>query len=166
MASDLVSSDPVPQCPITALEHGNLSPGPQSQENVPQVAETVTTLNELDLLFSLMFDELLNGTTLVVSKSFTVHAADAPDKRQQHNSSSLEPQCQMTKYDSHDVNDRVGKSIRSLFDKYFNGENQVVSKSFTVTTADAFDKCQQQPDSTSSTSTLVTTVTTDGNFDL
>ncbi|GJY47941.1 hypothetical protein Tco_0437897 [Tanacetum coccineum] len=35
-----------------------------------------------------------------------------------------------------------------------------------VTTADASDKCQQQPDSTSSTSTLATTVTADGNFDL
>ncbi|GJS27865.1 hypothetical protein Tco_0488485 [Tanacetum coccineum] len=53
-----------------------------------------------------------------------------------------------------------------LFDEYFNGENQVVSKSFVVTTADASDKCQQQPDSTLSTSTLATTVTTDGNFDL
>ncbi|GKF23294.1 hypothetical protein Tco_0075616, partial [Tanacetum coccineum] len=53
------------------------------QENVPQAAETVTTLNELDLLFSLMFNELLNGTTQVVSKSSTINAADAPDKRQQ-----------------------------------------------------------------------------------
>ncbi|GKD19339.1 retrovirus-related pol polyprotein from transposon TNT 1-94, partial [Tanacetum coccineum] len=63
MASDHVSSDPVPQCPTTTLEQGSLSPGPQSQENVPQVAETVTTSNELDLLFSLMFNELFNGTT-------------------------------------------------------------------------------------------------------
>ncbi|GJV85824.1 hypothetical protein Tco_1525722 [Tanacetum coccineum] len=47
-----------------------------------------------------------------------------------------------------------------------NGENQVVSKSSAVTTADAFDKRQQQPDSTSSTSTLATTVTADGNFNL
>ncbi|GKG18518.1 hypothetical protein Tco_0372816 [Tanacetum coccineum] len=31
-----------------------------------------------------MFDELLNGTTLVVLKSSAVHAADAPNKRQQH----------------------------------------------------------------------------------
>ncbi|GJZ14713.1 hypothetical protein Tco_0550390 [Tanacetum coccineum] len=54
----------------------------------------------------------------------------------------------------------------SLFDEYFNGETQVVSKSFVVTTADASDKRQQQPDSTSSTSTLATTVTDDGNFDL
>ncbi|GJR52884.1 hypothetical protein Tco_1403405 [Tanacetum coccineum] len=53
-----------------------------------------------------------------------------------------------------------------LFDEYFNGENQVVSKSSAVTTADASDKRQQQPDSTSSTSTLATTVTADGNFDL
>ncbi|GJX06953.1 putative ribonuclease H-like domain-containing protein [Tanacetum coccineum] len=83
MASDHVSSDPVPQSPTTVLEQDSLSPGPQSQENVPQVAETVTTSNELDLLFSPMFDELLNGTTPVVSKSFAVHAADAPNKRQQ-----------------------------------------------------------------------------------
>nr|GEU91550.1 putative ribonuclease H-like domain-containing protein [Tanacetum cinerariifolium] len=62
-----------------------LSPGPESQENVPQAAETVTTSNELDFLFSLMFNELLNGTTQVVSKSFAANAADAPDKRQQQN---------------------------------------------------------------------------------
>ncbi|GJW19275.1 retrovirus-related pol polyprotein from transposon TNT 1-94 [Tanacetum coccineum] len=59
MASDHVSSDHVPQCSTTTLEHDSLSPGPQSQENVPQAAETVTTSNELDLLFSPMFDELL-----------------------------------------------------------------------------------------------------------
>ncbi|GJZ87892.1 hypothetical protein Tco_0659674 [Tanacetum coccineum] len=53
-----------------------------------------------------------------------------------------------------------------LFDEYFNGENQVVSKSSVVTTADASDKRQQQPDSTSSTSTLAITVSTNGNFDL
>ncbi|GJU25370.1 hypothetical protein Tco_1163991 [Tanacetum coccineum] len=35
-----------------------------------------------------------------------------------------------------------------------------------VTTADASDKRQQQPDSTSSTSTLATSVTANGNFDL
>ncbi|GJS68388.1 hypothetical protein Tco_0682953 [Tanacetum coccineum] len=69
------------------------------------------------------------------------------------------------KYDSYDVNDRVGKSSRSLFDEYFNGENLVVSKSFVVTTVDAFDKRQKQPYLTSSTSTLATTVTADGNFD-
>ncbi|GKD65709.1 gag-pol polyprotein, partial [Tanacetum coccineum] len=89
MASDHVSSDPVPQCPTTALEHDSLSPGPQSQENVPQATKTVTTPNELDLLFSPMFDELLNGTTQVVSKSSTVTTADAPNQRQkQHTTPS------------------------------------------------------------------------------
>ncbi|GJY75803.1 retrovirus-related pol polyprotein from transposon TNT 1-94 [Tanacetum coccineum] len=46
-------------------------------------AEIVTTSNELDLLFN--FDELLNGTTPVVSKSSAVHVADAPNQRQQQN---------------------------------------------------------------------------------
>ncbi|GJR87355.1 retrovirus-related pol polyprotein from transposon TNT 1-94 [Tanacetum coccineum] len=85
MASDHVSSDPGPQCSTTVLEQDSLSPGLQSQENVPQVAETVTTSNELELLYSLMFSELLNGNSPVVSKSSAVHAADNPDKRQQHN---------------------------------------------------------------------------------
>ncbi|GKD88417.1 hypothetical protein Tco_1363924 [Tanacetum coccineum] len=53
-----------------------------------------------------------------------------------------------------------------LFDEYLNGEIQVVSKSFAVTIADASDTRQQEPDSTSSTSTLATTITADGNFDL
>ncbi|GJS81835.1 retrovirus-related pol polyprotein from transposon TNT 1-94 [Tanacetum coccineum] len=80
MASDHVSSDPVPQCPTMALEQDSLSPGPQSQENVHQAAETVTTSNELDLLFSLMFDELLNGTTPVVLKASTITTTDAPNQ--------------------------------------------------------------------------------------
>ncbi|GKC41303.1 retrovirus-related pol polyprotein from transposon TNT 1-94 [Tanacetum coccineum] len=88
MSSDHISSDPVPQYPIMALEQSNLSLDPQSQENVPLPNEIVTTSNELDLLFSLMFNELLNGTTQVVSKSSAVNAVDAPDKRQQQNTTS------------------------------------------------------------------------------
>ncbi|GJY03638.1 hypothetical protein Tco_0369578 [Tanacetum coccineum] len=53
-----------------------------------------------------------------------------------------------------------------LFDELSNGENKVVSKSSAVTTSDASDKRHQQQDSTSSTSTLATTISTDGNFDL
>ncbi|GJR18279.1 retrovirus-related pol polyprotein from transposon TNT 1-94 [Tanacetum coccineum] len=86
-AAKVPFSDPGPQCPTTVLEQDSLSPGPQCQENVPQVAETVTTSNELELLYSLMFSELLNGNSLVVSKSSAVHAADNPDKHQQHNTS-------------------------------------------------------------------------------
>ncbi|GKF39414.1 hypothetical protein Tco_0119475 [Tanacetum coccineum] len=85
MASDHVSSVPGPQCPTTVLEQDSLSPGPQSQENVPQVDETVTTLNELELLYSPMFSELLNGNSPIVSKSSAVHAVDNLDKRQQNN---------------------------------------------------------------------------------
>nr|GEZ03802.1 integrase, catalytic region, zinc finger, CCHC-type, peptidase aspartic, catalytic [Tanacetum cinerariifolium] len=79
MASDHVSSDLVPQCQT----------------------ETVTTSNELNLLFSLMFDELLNGSTQVVSKYSAVTTADASNHRQQHHTTPLnnqttpDPTCQV-----------------------------------------------------------------------
>nr|GFC72438.1 integrase, catalytic region, zinc finger, CCHC-type, peptidase aspartic, catalytic [Tanacetum cinerariifolium] len=100
-ASNHVSSDPVPQCPMTALEHDSLSPSPQSQENVPLEAGIVKTSNELDFLFSLMFNELLNGSTQVVSKSFAVTTADTPNQCQQQHTTPLntqithEPTCQV-----------------------------------------------------------------------
>ncbi|GKD66399.1 hypothetical protein Tco_1308507 [Tanacetum coccineum] len=73
----------------------------------------------------------------------------------------------LDRYDSHDVNDKSWKVYSVICStNYSNGENQVVSKSSTVTTADASDKRQQQQDSTSSTSTLTTTITATGNFDL
>nr|GEY45096.1 retrovirus-related Pol polyprotein from transposon TNT 1-94 [Tanacetum cinerariifolium] len=84
MASDHVSSDPAPECQRMALEHGSLSPGPQCQEHVTQADKIVTTSNELDSLFSPMFDELLNGSSKVVSNSSAVSTADAPNQRQQH----------------------------------------------------------------------------------
>ncbi|GJX32254.1 hypothetical protein Tco_0242109 [Tanacetum coccineum] len=85
MASDHVSSDPVPQCSTTVLEQESLSLDPQSQDNVPQTAETVRTSNELELLYRPMFNELLNGSTSVVSKSSVIHAADALDNRKHQN---------------------------------------------------------------------------------
>ncbi|GKA11436.1 retrovirus-related pol polyprotein from transposon TNT 1-94 [Tanacetum coccineum] len=63
------------ELPQMASDHVNYDPTPQF--------ETVTTSNELDLLFSLMFDELLNGITQVVSKSSAITIADAPNQRQQ-----------------------------------------------------------------------------------
>ncbi|GJV31058.1 retrovirus-related pol polyprotein from transposon TNT 1-94 [Tanacetum coccineum] len=71
-----------------------------------------------------------------------------------------------------------------LFDEYFNGENQVVLKSSAVTTTDAHETSTartpeqngvverrnrtlvEAADSTSSTSTLATTATANGNFDV
>nr|GEZ33352.1 hypothetical protein [Tanacetum cinerariifolium] len=78
-----VSSDPVPECQRMALEHDSLSPDIQCHENVTQADKTVTMSNELDLLFSPMFDELLNVSSKVVSKSSAVTTADAPNQCQQ-----------------------------------------------------------------------------------
>nr|GFC05570.1 ribonuclease H-like domain-containing protein [Tanacetum cinerariifolium] len=69
MASDQNSSDPAPECQIMELNHDSLSLAIQRQAKVTQTNRTVTTSNELDLLFSSMFDELLNGSSKVVSKS-------------------------------------------------------------------------------------------------
>nr|GEV84624.1 hypothetical protein [Tanacetum cinerariifolium] len=73
-------------------------------ENLDKMKEkdkTVTKSYELNLLFSLMFDELLNGSSKVVSKSFAVTAADAPNHRQQQQTTPLnnhitpDPTCQI-----------------------------------------------------------------------
>nr|GFD02106.1 Gag-Pol polyprotein [Tanacetum cinerariifolium] len=82
-----------------ALEHSSLSLGRKCQENVSHGDKTATTSNELDLLFSSMFDELLNGSSKVVSKSFAVSAADGPNQRPQpttplNNHTTHAPTCQ------------------------------------------------------------------------
>nr|GFB92583.1 hypothetical protein [Tanacetum cinerariifolium] len=81
MASVQISSDLAPECQTMALEHNILSPGRNCQENVSYGDKTGTTSNELDLLFSPMFDELINGSSKVVSKSSSVTAADAPNQQ-------------------------------------------------------------------------------------
>nr|GFB70410.1 hypothetical protein [Tanacetum cinerariifolium] len=101
MTSDQNSSDLAPECQTMALEHASLSPGRKSQENVSHEDKTETTSNKLDLLFSPMFDELLNGSTNVVSKSSAVSAADAPNQRQQlttplKNHTTPAPTCQIS----------------------------------------------------------------------
>ncbi|GKF58530.1 hypothetical protein Tco_0172067 [Tanacetum coccineum] len=55
---------------------------------VHQAAETVTTSNELDLLFGPLFDEYFNGENQVVLKSSAVNTTDASNKRQQPDSTS------------------------------------------------------------------------------
>nr|GEV90249.1 hypothetical protein [Tanacetum cinerariifolium] len=100
LAPDQNIYDPAPECQTMALNHDNLSLAILRQENVPQADTTVTTSNELDLLFSLMFDELLNGSSKVVSKSFDVSAVDALNQRQQYttpltNHTTLVPTCQI-----------------------------------------------------------------------
>nr|GFC13273.1 integrase, catalytic region, zinc finger, CCHC-type, peptidase aspartic, catalytic [Tanacetum cinerariifolium] len=91
MASVQISSDPAPTCQTMASLQISSDPAPEYK--------TVTTSNELDLLFSPMFDDLLNGSSKVVSKSSTVSAADALNQRQQpttplNNHSTPAPTCQ------------------------------------------------------------------------
>nr|GEX84036.1 hypothetical protein [Tanacetum cinerariifolium] len=100
MASDQNSSDPAPECQTMALNHDSLSPGRKCQEHVPRGDKTVTMLNELDLLFSPMFDELLNGPSQVVSKSSAVTTVDESIQRQQYttplnNHTTPAPTCQI-----------------------------------------------------------------------
>nr|GEZ97768.1 hypothetical protein [Tanacetum cinerariifolium] len=100
MASDQNSSDPAPECQTMALNHYSLSPANQRQANVTQADRTVTTSNELDLLFSPMFDELFNGSSKIVTKSSAVSAANAPNQRQQYttpltNHTTHAPTCQI-----------------------------------------------------------------------
>nr|GEV14911.1 Gag-Pol polyprotein [Tanacetum cinerariifolium] len=82
------------------LNHDSLSLTIQRQEKVTQADRTVTMSNELDLLFSLMFYELLNGSSKVVSKYSAVSAADAPNQRQHlttplTNHTTTAPTCQI-----------------------------------------------------------------------
>nr|GFB85363.1 putative reverse transcriptase, RNA-dependent DNA polymerase [Tanacetum cinerariifolium] len=106
MASVHISSDPAPECQTMALEHDSLSPGRKCQENVSHGDKIVTTSNELDLLFSLMFDELLNGSSKVVTKSSAVSAADESIQRQQQQTTPLvnhttpEQSCQVQSHES------------------------------------------------------------------
>nr|GFA95059.1 ribonuclease H-like domain-containing protein [Tanacetum cinerariifolium] len=81
MASVQISSDPASECQTIVLEQDSLSPGRKCQENVSHGDKTDTTSNELDLLFSPMFDELLNGSSKVRSKSSAVSAVDAPNQQ-------------------------------------------------------------------------------------
>nr|GEZ99326.1 hypothetical protein [Tanacetum cinerariifolium] len=97
MASVQISSDPALECQTMALEHDSLSLGRKCQENVSHGDKTGTTSNELDLLFSSMFDELLNGSSKVVFKSSAVSAADALIQRQTtplNNHTTPVPTCQ------------------------------------------------------------------------
>nr|GEZ94600.1 hypothetical protein [Tanacetum cinerariifolium] len=105
MASDQNSSDPTPECQTMALEHNSLSPRHKCQENVSHRDKTVTTLNELDLLFSPMFDELLNGPSQVVPKSSAVTTADECIQRQQLttslvNHTTSDQSCQVQSHES------------------------------------------------------------------
>nr|GEY38812.1 putative ribonuclease H-like domain-containing protein [Tanacetum cinerariifolium] len=159
-ASVQISSDPAPECQTMVLEHDSLSPERKCQENVSHGDKTDTTSNELDLLFSPMFDELLNGSSKVVSKSSAVSAADAPNHHQ--NSSDPAPECQTMTLNHDSLSpviqrqtnvsqaDRTVKMSNELdllfslmFDELINGSSKAVSESSAVSAADAPNQRQQ-----------------------
>nr|GFA91643.1 integrase, catalytic region, zinc finger, CCHC-type, peptidase aspartic, catalytic [Tanacetum cinerariifolium] len=94
MESIHVNFDELPQL---ASDHNSSDPAPEYR--------TVKMSNELDLLFSPMFDELLNGSSNAVSKSSAVSATDAPNQRQQYttplnNHTTPEQSCQVQSHES------------------------------------------------------------------
>nr|GFC60446.1 hypothetical protein [Tanacetum cinerariifolium] len=109
MASVQISVDPAPECQTMALEDDSLCPGRKCQENVSHGDKTGITSNELDMLFSLMFDELLNGSSKVVSKSSAVSAGDAPYQRQQPITPSVISSENITQAELHAENDEVAE---------------------------------------------------------
>ncbi|GJW60219.1 hypothetical protein Tco_0109554 [Tanacetum coccineum] len=115
MASNQVSSDPGLQCLTTVLEQDSLSLGPQCQENVPQVAETVTTSNELELLYSLMFSELLNGNSPVVYTDKTEGETSSPsvDSSNMHTFYQHHPSAQRWTKD-HPLEQVIGNPSQSV----------------------------------------------------
>nr|GEW22779.1 uncharacterized mitochondrial protein AtMg00810-like [Tanacetum cinerariifolium] len=84
---------------IVESVHVNFDEFPHMESD--HAAETVTTSNELDLLFSLMFYELLNGSSQVVLKSSAETTLDASNQRQHQHTTPLntqttpEPTCQV-----------------------------------------------------------------------
>nr|GEV85120.1 hypothetical protein [Tanacetum cinerariifolium] len=152
MASNHVSSDPVSECQRTALKHDSLSPGPQCQKNVSHEAKTITMSNELDLLFSPMVDELLNGSSQVVSKSSAVTTADAHNQRQQQNTTPLnnhsttDPTCQVPPQ-TPTVTSTENINQAKTISEYAQGENDEFIKIFCTPVQDRGETSSRHVDS-------------------
>nr|GFB17190.1 Gag-Pol polyprotein [Tanacetum cinerariifolium] len=116
------------------------------QANVPQADRTVTTSNQLDLLFSPMFDELLNGLSKVVSKSSDVSAADAPNQ-QTHDENDQVANDEFINIFSTPVQDQgetssrhIHQSPRGIFINQAKYAQEILLKhDMTVTTSDELD---------------------------
>nr|GEX46457.1 hypothetical protein [Tanacetum cinerariifolium] len=140
------------ECPTTALEHVSLSPSLQCQENVSHAAETVIMSNELDLLFSPMFDELLNRSSQVVSKSFVVTTTDAPNQRQQQHTTPLNTQttpastCQVpTQEPTVTSNENINQA--ETISEYAQGENDEFINIFSTPVQDKGETSSRHVDS-------------------
>nr|GFB25496.1 hypothetical protein [Tanacetum cinerariifolium] len=142
---------PAPECQRMALEHDSLSPGPLCQDNVTQDDRTITTSNELDLLFSLMFDELLNGSSKVVSKSSAVSTVDAPNQHQQHTTplnthTTPTPTCQVpTQVPSVACNENINQA--EMVEEYAQVENDEFINIFCTSVQDRGETSSRHVDS-------------------
>nr|GEU28825.1 zf-CCHC domain-containing protein/UBN2 domain-containing protein [Tanacetum cinerariifolium] len=100
-----------------------------------------------------------------LSKSVTSHSVHTPtESKVMKNDNVISPRIFRINHFKASRRWKIYSVICST--NYSNGENQVVSKSSAVTTAEASGKRQQEHDATSSISTQATTITTDGNSDL
>nr|GEZ67901.1 integrase, catalytic region, zinc finger, CCHC-type, peptidase aspartic, catalytic [Tanacetum cinerariifolium] len=131
----------IPTLAPTVLSSENINQAELNAEN-DQVAndEFINIFLTPDLLFSLMFDELLNGSTKVVSKSSDVSATDAPNQRQQpttplNNHTTPAPTCTTT--------NELDLLFSLMFDELLNRSSKVVPKSSAVSAADAPTQRQQ-----------------------
>nr|GEX40506.1 hypothetical protein [Tanacetum cinerariifolium] len=139
--ADQNRSDPAPECQTMALDQNSSDPTPECQ---------TMALNHDSLSPAIQRQEKKHMLKMIKLQMTSLSTYSLPRYK--------------TKGRRRHV--IVGKSIRSSFDEYSDGENRVVSKPSAVTTADTSNKRQQQPDSTLSTSSLATTIIADGNFDL
>nr|GEY06592.1 putative ribonuclease H-like domain-containing protein [Tanacetum cinerariifolium] len=125
-------------------------------DELPQMAldhvnKTVTTSNKLDLLFSLMFDELLNGSSKVVSKSFAVPTADAPNQSQQHTTplnthTTPAPTCQVpTQAPTVASTENINQA--EMVEKYAQVENDEFINIFSIPVQDRGETSSQYVDS-------------------
>nr|GEW39973.1 retrovirus-related Pol polyprotein from transposon TNT 1-94 [Tanacetum cinerariifolium] len=126
MASVHNSSDPAPTCQKMASIQISSDPAPEC-----------TTSNELDLLFSPMFDELLNGSSKVVSKSSTVSTTDAPYQRKQPTTPLNNHTTPAPTYRTVSTSNELDLLFSPMFDELLNGSSKVVSKSSAVSADDA-----------------------------
>nr|GFA71921.1 hypothetical protein [Tanacetum cinerariifolium] len=118
---------------IVETIHVNFDELPQMASD--HVNKTVTTSNELDSLFSPMFDELLNGFSNVVSKSPAVSTADAPNQRQYHTTplnthTTPTPTCQVPPQVP-SVASSENMNQAEMVEEYAQVENKSLSTSYT-----------------------------------
>nr|GFC86736.1 hypothetical protein [Tanacetum cinerariifolium] len=112
------------ELPLMASDQNSSDPAPEYR--------TVTMSKELDLLFSLMFDELLNGSSKVVSKSSDIYATDAPNQCQNHSTplnihTTPAPTCQIptlaiTVISSENINqaETYAENVQVAYDEFIN----------------------------------------------